>query len=612
MARQQVRGVMIIPEKFRLLNTLLTHVGTRYKIYADRAKTVLLLDAVFTGTKKDSYTYYDDSMYDDQILYFTTNMQLSDDSWCGESPLTRVVLRREQVSSSGIIVTPNVTIYKLGLSGGFNIIASDFIRYEGTSAHDATTYRIEDEITGEVVFEKIDDRDNLLTIKTPENILKPNRVYRISVRFKDVVGRYSNYGSMLYNYSNLLYTMFPTETLTTMYGSKLVIENNAKERVITDVVSVEGFIDGESVYIGSMSDNKIVIDTKQFTVGDILNLKITLGDNERFITVYISKLKTSSVVDPTFALSNVFENITLDLDTNIDTYGTTKQEFKDGYIYDYTPDQQLVRYKYDNVTKKLTNYTILRQYDVYIPVTARRVIENPIDGNIIVLTIDTGIADPNNILILDINNYDMINNITINNSNHSALYSQQPLIIDGVLYIINYYNTVTNTKTVHTLNLTTYTLELKGTISFDSLEANTSAITNVAGYNQILYKDEIYFINNGGLPTTNNTVGKTVYKLNRTTLTLETVGVLNIDMGISAGGYSSALITLKNGRVALVFSKYNSRTISGIYYIDLDTMTVDTTNMIVGTAHTNTHYHNVLLNDGTFLFFNNIECVHFK
>lgn len=612
MARQQVRGVMIIPEKFRLLNTLLTHVGTRYKIYADRAKTVLLLDAVFTGTKKDSYTYYDDSMYDDQILYFTTNMQLSDDSWCGESPLTRVVLRREQVSSSGIIVTPNVTIYKLGLSGGFNIIASDFIRYEGTSAHDATTYRIEDEITGEVVFEKIDDRDNLLTIKTPENILKPNRVYRISVRFKDVVGRYSNYGSMLYNYSNLLYTMFPTETLTTMYGSKLVIKNNAKERVITDVVSVEGFIDGESVFIGSMSDNKIVIDTRQFSVGDILTLKITLGDDERFITVYISKLKTSSVVDPTFALSNVFENITLDLDTNIDTYGTTKQEFKDGYIYDYTPDQQLVRYKYDNVTKKLTNYTILRQYDVYIPVTTRRVIENPIDGNIIVLTVDTGITDPNNILVLDINNYDMINNISINNSNLSAIYTQQPLIIDGVLYIINYYNTITTTKTVHTLNLTTYTLELKGNISFDSLEANTSAITNVAGYNQILYKDEIYFINNGGLPTTNNTVGKTVYKLNRTTLTLETVGILNIDMGISAGGYSSALITLKNGRIALVFSKYNSRTISGIYYIDLDTMTVDTTNMITGTAHTTTHHHNVLLNDGTFLFFNSTECVHFK
>ena len=171
MARQQVRGVMIIPEKFKLLSTLLTHMATRYMVYADRAKTVLLLDDILTGTKKDSYTYYDDFLYDDQVLYFTTNMQLSDDSWCGESPLTRILLRREQVSSTGIIVTPSVSIYKLGLSGGFNINASEYIRYEGTSAHDSTTYRIEDEITGEVVFEKEDDKNNLLSIKTPENIL---------------------------------------------------------------------------------------------------------------------------------------------------------------------------------------------------------------------------------------------------------------------------------------------------------------------------------------------------------------------------------------------------------------------------------------------------------
>lgn len=622
MARQQVRGVMIIPEKFKLLSTQLTHMATRYKVYADRAKTVLLLDVILTGTKKDSYTYYDDYLYDDQVLYFTTNMQLSDDSWTGESPLTRVVLRREQVSSTGIIVTPSVSIHKMGLPGGFNIKASDYIRYEGTSVHDSTTYRIEDEITGDVVFEKEDDKNNLLTIKTPENILKPNRVYRISVRFKDVVGRYSNYGSMLYNYSNLLYNMFPLESMTTMYGSNIILENNAKDRIVSDIVTVEGFIDGELVYTGQMINNKIIVNTKQFSVGDILELKLSMNDSVRYITVYITKLNTEVKYDSTFALNNVFENVSLDLDTIIDNNGTTKQEFKDGYIYDYTMDNQLVRYQYDDVNKKLTNYTILRQYDNTLVNKYRRVIENPLDGNIIIIILDTYNSSTHNILILDINTYDIVSLIPLANGIWSAVYTQQPLIIDNILYLINFTNggsLPVILKSVYALNLNTYTLELKGNISFDSLEANQSGLVYCGGYNQLLYKDEIYFINNGGDGNNYNTTSKVVYKLNRTTMLLETVGTLNIDTGIQTGVLSSILITLKNGKPALIYSKCSNtfgsspiRTITGIYYIDLDTMTVDSTNMITGPAHTTTYGNNVLLNDGTFLFFNNTECVHFK
>ena len=62
MSRQQVRGVLIVPEKFKLLNLLLTHEATRYRLFADRARTVVLLDSTFTGSKKDSFTYYDDSL----------------------------------------------------------------------------------------------------------------------------------------------------------------------------------------------------------------------------------------------------------------------------------------------------------------------------------------------------------------------------------------------------------------------------------------------------------------------------------------------------------------------------------------------------------------------
>lgn len=621
MARQQVRGVMIIPEKFKLLSTQLTHMATRYKVYADRAKNVLLLDVILTGTKKDSYTYYDDYLYDDQVLYFTTNMQLSDDSWTGESPLTRVVLRREQVSSTGIIVTPSVSIHKMGLPGGFNINASDYIRYEGASAHDSTTYRIEDEITGEVVFEKEDDKNNLLTIKTPENILKPNRVYRISVRFKDVVGRYSNYGSMLYNYSNLLYNMFPLESMTTMYGSNIILENNAKDRIVSDIVTVEGFIDGELVYTGQMINNKIIVNTKQFSVGDILELKLSMNDSVRYITVYITKLNTDVKYDSTFALNNVFENVSLDLDTIIDNNGTTKQEFKDGYIYDYTMDNQLVRYQYDDVNKKLTNYTILRQYDNTLVNNYRRVIENPLDGNIIIIILDTYNSSTHNILILDINTYDIVSLIPLANGIWSSIWAQQPVIIDNILYLHNYSDVISPsvTKTIHTLNLTNYNLEVKGVISFDGITINPAGNITAEGFVGVLFKGEIYFINNGGGSYTGNTISKSVYKLNRNTLTLESVGVLDIDIGIPSGNGASILTTLKNGKPVLIYSKCAItvlsspvRTITGIYYIDLDTMTVDTTNMITGTAHTTTYGNNVLLNDGTFLFFNSTECVHFK
>ncbi len=618
MSRQSVRGIMLVPEKFKLLNNNLTHIATRYKVYGDRARNVLLLDTILSGVKKDAFTYYDDSMYDDQILYFTTNMQLSDDSWTGESPLTRVVLRREQVSSTGIIVTPNVSIYKLGSPGGFNIIVSDFIRYEGTSAHESTTYRIEDEITGEVVFEKIDDMNNLLTIKTPDNILKPNRLYRISVRFKDIVGRYSNYGSMLYNYNNLLYSMFPNENITTMYGSRIIIENKIKDVLTNGLVSVEGSIDNNVVYNGYMVNNNISIDSKQFGVGDILNLKITMGESERFINVYISKQTLVSKYDSTFELANIFENVTLNLNTTIDNNGTTKQEFKDGYIYDYTISNQLVRYRYDDINKKLTDYSILNQYTINIANIYRRIIENPIDGNIIVLTVDVSNVNPHHIIIIDINTYDIINVIPVDSSVFSFIYSQQPLIINNMLYLINYYTTST-TKTVYSLDLSTYELSIIGVLSFDFIEPNLDGNVHCSGYNQIVYKNNIYLINNGGNNDLTYTSSKKVYKLNMNTLTIEFLGSLDIDVGIPAGYSSSIMTTLKNGKVALIYSKSNLtsngnpiRDITGLYYIDLDTMKVDTTNMISGIAHTTIHGNNVLLNDGTFLFFNNTECVHFK
>ena len=142
-SRQLVRGVVITPEIGRIVNGK-EHVATRYIVYGDRARSIVLMDIELDGLKKNSYTYYSDFLYDDQILFFTTNIKFSDNTWSGESPLTRVVLRKEQVSSSGIIVTPNISVDIMN-DADVRISVSEFIRYDGLAGHDSTSYLIEDE-----------------------------------------------------------------------------------------------------------------------------------------------------------------------------------------------------------------------------------------------------------------------------------------------------------------------------------------------------------------------------------------------------------------------------------------------------------------------------------
>ena len=107
--RNVIPGIVLRPEAFRLINSNLTWFATRYTIYGDRARQRLLFDDTYTGVSKESFSYSVD-MTDDTVIFFTTNIQLSDGSWCGESPLTPVILRKNRVSSSGIISTPEIAV----------------------------------------------------------------------------------------------------------------------------------------------------------------------------------------------------------------------------------------------------------------------------------------------------------------------------------------------------------------------------------------------------------------------------------------------------------------------------------------------------------------------
>ncbi len=618
--RQQVRGILIVPEKYKVISSGKEHVATRYRIYADRARNMVLLDVTLSGTKKDSYTYNNDSIYDDQILFFTTNVQFSDGTWGGESPLTRIVLRKEQVSTTGIIVTPLVTTDLPDLSGGFTIYASDYIRYEGSAGHESTSYKIEDDITGDIIFEKPDDMDNLYSLKVPNDILSVGRVYRISVRFKDSLGRYSNYGSMMYNYGNFLYTMFPNDIEEVNYGDNIVLKSASTEIVLEENPIIELYVDGLLIGSPVFLNNKIIYDTKQLEPGDLVKCVITSGFDKREVSIYVRKINTEISYDYDFELANVFETINIGIpDTAFNQYGSV--EFKDGFIYGFDVNRKLVRFKYDDTSKKVYGYQELKDYndiDELVNVGSK-IVENPIDGNILLFTITTGITDTTqSLFVIDINTYNIITEITLDLSIGGFIYDTNPIVIKDTLYLFSGYKTDTmNQKTVYTLSLLDYTLSLLGTITFNSLDANSYGNASCSGLTPVLYKGDILFINKGGDVGTYATVDKSVYRLNLKTMGLETVTTLDGNTGIPYGKEGVGAV-LKNGKIGIIYGQCAFtdgttpvRTINGIYYIDVDTGAVDISKMNT-VSNTISLSSIISMRDGSFLFTDGINCQRFK
>lgn len=620
--RKKVKGIYIVPEMFKLLNTSLQHVATNYKIYADRLKQQVLLDVIITSESKVGYTYYNNDLYDDQVLYFTTNIKLSDDSWCGESPLTRVVLRQDQFSSNGIIVTPIVTTDLTGVTGGFNIVLSDFIRYDGDSSSlESTTYRIINELDGTIVFEREDDRTNLHKVYVPLDTLQPDKIYRISARYRDAVGRYSNYGSLIYTAMNVLYSMFKDDTISAMYGSKIALVNSVTEIIPTDEIRAIVYRDGIEVGSSVYDNDLIIIDTKGYEVGDELDVLITYKDYSRPVKVFIKKTVIKKEIDLNYNYENTFDAVTLPVNFIVKS-GTT-QEFSDGNIYTMDEIGNLFSYKFDALSNSIIDYRKIASFTGVVGLTnyRQRIFENPIDGNLIIYSVPTNVltSNPHYIIVIDKYTMETILIEPINLAIDGVSHQGEPIILDNHLYLFSAYSpSDALKKDVYKLNLITYKFTLIGMLNFPNIVANPNSISNVVGLTPVLYTDNqttnssVMFISLGGNNDTNYTTTKEVFlwdiksgSLNTTTHT-----ILDKITGIQNGNKASILTTLKNGKIGLIYANHTTRDKKGIMYIDLETAIVtDNTTLYTSTSNLE---NVVVLNDGTFLFLNGNTGVRFK
>lgn len=305
MNRQSVNGVVLIPELFKLYNSSSVHKATRYRIYADRARGKLLLDTIRDDESKLAYSYTPDNLYDDMVIYFTTNIRIGapgveyDDKWCGESPLTKIVLRKDKFASTGIIGTPVVVADRMESLGDFNIMGDNFVRYDSIAVHESTSFKIIDESDGTVVFLREDDRNNLKTMYIPPNTLSINKIYRMMIRYKDVVGRWSNWGSAIYPTTNVLYDLFNKDTYYVVVGTTLTLTKatNVLEEVDNSKLQIT-LTKAGAIILTQIYTTSFTFVTTGLVAGDLVKGVIQYG-GALYRDIIIHIVSAAAIPDPT-------------------------------------------------------------------------------------------------------------------------------------------------------------------------------------------------------------------------------------------------------------------------------------------------------------------------
>jgi len=97
-----------------------------------------------------------------------------------------------------IIVTPSLNVdfdIRNTPLGGFNINCSDFKLFSGVGKHKYSNWIIEDN-NGNQIWSRINDTYNLTSIRIPNNILMPGKIYTIKVMYVSDTNAYSNYGKL--------------------------------------------------------------------------------------------------------------------------------------------------------------------------------------------------------------------------------------------------------------------------------------------------------------------------------------------------------------------------------------------------------------------------------
>lgn len=592
-SRQLVRGVVITPELGRIVNGK-EHVATRYIVYGDRARGIVLSDVELDGVKKNSYTYYNDFLYDDQILFFTTNMKFSDNTWSGESPLTRVVLRKEQVSSSGIIVTPNISVDIMN-DADVRISVSEFIRYDGLAGHDSTSYLVEDDITGDVIYEIPNSRDFLYGINIPRGLLKSGRVYRISARFKDMVGKYSNYGSLIYTYNNILDKIVDGNVINVNYGSKTILENIELNIVLSNELRITIYEDDVIVGHPIYRKGNILFDTSVLDIGSKLTCDFDYGIYSKTFDLFINKPNVKVLKNDNFKFNYITSPATILGSINIENKNL--QIFKGNYVYRVLGNS-IVRGIYDTTLDTININTVLGYYSELSTGNdyKYRIFENPINGDVVIYESRYGVGVLDYIYVLDKYTDNIIKVLDIPTMKEEFLDTGDLILLDNKLHLFRTNDSDNYIKEWYSVSMLDYNIQLEGNVIFD-VNIDTTL------YRPILLKNSIYFISK-------KLTNTSIFKLNHNNLSLEIVN--NITSTISLAGYMNNMYikTLNTDLVTIMIPNYLNRAKVG--YLKLDILSGVIEEHLYNTNNTNSLTNIITDNNGVFLFHDGINCQKFN
>lgn len=178
-----------------------THSSTSWQV--SRTKDFISTDLVLESLE-DTVQLVDlhtlDKIEKDQIVFARAKIHFSNGTeteWC--RPITLSECQKGFKLSSTIVVTPNLFID--GTNQNINdleevlVRTSDFVLYAGVGKHLSTTWIVET-LSGEKIWEREDDVDNLTSILLPDDILLKDRCYVIKAKHISDTNTTSNYGKL--------------------------------------------------------------------------------------------------------------------------------------------------------------------------------------------------------------------------------------------------------------------------------------------------------------------------------------------------------------------------------------------------------------------------------
>ena len=139
------------------------------------------------------------SLDDEDLYYSRTKIHFSDgdeSDWSKPNVITKHATGFN--FNDTIVVTPKISVdfdTRSTPLGGFNVKATEFKLFSGIGKHKFTTWIIEDD-RGNQVWSRNNDRYNLISIRIPNNILMPGKMYTIKVMYVSDTNAYSNYGRL--------------------------------------------------------------------------------------------------------------------------------------------------------------------------------------------------------------------------------------------------------------------------------------------------------------------------------------------------------------------------------------------------------------------------------